>query len=341
MVIKVGINGFGRIGRNILRAWIQNPKDIEIVAVNDLPMPVSTLAHLLKYDTVMGTLNKDITVCDEEEKKMLIIDGKEVMVFDKSNPEEIPWSAENVDIVIESTGIFTKRDGAAKHITAGAKKVIISAPSDDADATLVLGVNDDTYDPQKHDVISNASCTTNCLAPIAKVLLDNYGIKHGMMTTVHSYTGDQRIHDLAHKDLRRARAGAENIIPTTTGAAKALGKVIPALDGKMDGMALRVPTPNVSLVDLVCEIEKPTTKEDINAKMKEAAAGSMKGILDVSDEPLVSKDYNGNPYSSIVDSMSTNVVNGTLVKIISWYDNEWGYSNRVLDLIGLIAEKSM
>ncbi|MAH43329.1 type I glyceraldehyde-3-phosphate dehydrogenase [archaeon] len=341
MTTKVGINGFGRIGRNILRSWLQNPKDIEIVAVNDLPMPVSTLAHLLKYDTVMGTLDKNITVCEEEGNKMLIIDGKEVKVFDKSNPEEIPWGAENVDVVVESTGIFRARDDAAKHITAGAKKVIVSAPSDDVDATLVLGVNDDTYDSEKHDVISNASCTTNCLAPIAKVLLDNYGIKHGLMTTVHSYTSDQKIHDLAHKDLRRARAGAENIIPTTTGAAKALGKVVPALDGKMDGMALRVPTPNVSLVDLVCELENDTTVEDVNQKLKEAAEGSMKGVLDISDEPLVSKDYNGNPYSSIVDSMSTNVIDGKLVKIISWYDNEWGYSNRVLDLINLLAEKGM
>ncbi len=344
MTTKVGINGFGRIGRNILRAWLQRKdelSDIEIVAINDLPIPVSTLAHLLKYDTVMGTLSDDVITCDDEEKKNLMVGNKEIKIFDKSNPEEIPWASLGVDVVIESTGVFRLRSDAAKHLKAGAKKVIISAPSDDSDATIVLGVNDDIYDSEKHHVVSNASCTTNCLAPIAKVLLDNYGIKHGLMTTVHSYTGDQRLHDLAHKDLRRARAGAENIIPTTTGAAKALGQVIPDLDGKMDGMALRVPTPNVSLVDLVCEIEKSTTKEDINKKMEEAASGSMKNILAVNDEPLVSSDYNGNPHSSIVDAMSTNVVNGNLVKIISWYDNEWGYSNRVLDLIKLMIDKGL
>lgn len=346
MVVKVGINGFGRIGRNILRAWLQGRRegkyrDIEIVAVNDLPTPVKTLAHLLKYDSVTGVLDATVGVVDTPENKSILIDDASVKVFDKRGPEEIPWQSEGVDVVIESTGIFTKKADAMKHIQAGAKKVIISAPSEDDDATIVMGVNDEIYDPKKHHILSNASCTTNCLAPVAKVLLDNYGIKYGMMTTIHSYTNDQRILDLVHKDLRRARAGAENIIPTTTGAAKAIGRVIPALNGKMDGLAIRVPTPNVSLVDLVCELETTTTKEDVNKKLKAAAAGRMKGILDVCDEPLVSKDFNGNPYSSIVDALSTNVMNGKLVKVISWYDNEWGYSNRVLDMIEMIADKGL
>lgn len=334
MATKIGINGFGRIGRNVFRASLKQ-NDVEVVAVNDLT-DAETLAHLLKYDSVHGTL--DTTV--EAGKGAIIVGGKEIKVLSERDPASLPWGELGVELVIESTGRFTKRDDAAKHLTGGAKKVIISAPSKDADQMIVMGVNEDTYDATSHDVISNASCTTNCLAPLAKVLHEKFGIKRGLMTTVHSYTNDQQILDLPHKDLRRARAAAESIIPTTTGAAAAVGKVLPELNGKLNGMAMRVPTPNVSVVDLVAELEQNVTAREVNEVLKAAAAGQLKGILAYSDEPLVSKDYNGNPHSSIIDGLSTMVLDDSMVKVVSWYDNEWGYSNRCVDLAAYVMKQA-
>ena len=335
MTIKVGINGFGRIGRNAFRAAMSNPA-LEIVAVNDLT-DAETLAHLLKYDSIHGILDAEV----KAEKDAIVVNGKAIKLLAERDPAALPWGALGIDVVVESTGRFTDADKAAAHIKAGAKKVIISAPAKGEDITIVMGVNEDKYDAAKHNIISNASCTTNCLAPMAKVIHENFGIKHGMMTTVHSYTNDQMILDLPHKDLRRARAAAMSIIPTTTGAAKAVALVLPELKGKLNGFALRVPTPNVSLTDLVSEMEKPVTVEEVNAALKAAAAGPLKGILAYSDEPLVSKDYNGNPHSCIIDADSTMVVDGTQLKVIGWYDNEWGYSNRVIDLIVYIGKKGL
>ncbi|EYE89074.1 glyceraldehyde-3-phosphate dehydrogenase [Fervidicella metallireducens AeB] len=335
MTIKVAINGFGRIGRNAFKiAQERLNKDVEIVAINDLT-DTKTLAHLLKYDSCFGKFNGTVEVKEDA----LIVNGREVKVFAEKDPKNLPWKQLGVDIVMECTGLFTKKEKAVAHIEAGAKKVVISAPATDEDITIVLGVNEKDYDPVNHNVISNASCTTNCLAPFAKVLDEKFGIIKGLMTTVHSYTNDQRILDLPHKDLRRARAGAESIIPTTTGAAKAVGKVLPNLKGKLNGFSLRVPTPTVSVTDLVCEVSKATTAEEVNAALKEAAEGELKGILGFSEEPLVSVDYKGDPRSSIVDGLSTMVLEGNMVKVIAWYDNEWGYSNRIVDLVNYIAER--
>ncbi|WP_059172078.1 type I glyceraldehyde-3-phosphate dehydrogenase [Bacillus sp. FJAT-27445] len=335
MALKVGINGFGRIGRNVFRAALDNP-NIEIVAVNDLT-DANMLAHLLKYDTIHGTLSEDVTV----DGSNLVVGGKTVKVLAERDPALLGWGDLGVEVVVESTGRFTKRADAAKHLEAGAKKVIISAPASDEDITIVMGVNHEKYDAANHHVISNASCTTNCLAPFAKVLNDSFGIKRGMMTTVHSYTNDQQILDLPHKDYRRARAAAENIIPTTTGAAKAVALVLPELKGKLNGMAMRVPTPNVSVVDLVAELEKNVTADEVNQALKEAAEGPLKGVLKYTELPLVSSDYNGSTESSIVDGLSTMVLEGNMVKVLSWYDNEYAYSNRVVDLCEYIAEKGI
>jgi glyceraldehyde 3-phosphate dehydrogenase len=331
MTIKVGINGFGRIGRNVFRI-AERVKDIEIVAVNDLT-DAKTLAHLLKYDSVHGTYEGEI----KAEDSSIIVDGREIRVSAEKDPSNLPWKSLGVDIVIESTGRFTKKSDAAKHIAAGAKKVIISAPATEEDITIVMGVNEDKYDPSTHHVLSNASCTTNALAPIVKVLHSKFGINLGLMCTVHSVTNDQQILDLPHKDLRRARAASLSMIPTTTGAAKAVSLVIPEMKGKLSGYAVRVPTPNVSLVDLTAEMAKSVTKEEINSALKEAAEGELKGILAYSEEPLVSKDYNGNSNSSIVDALLTNVIGDKLAKVVAWYDNEWGYSSRVVDLAVYIA----
>ncbi len=336
MAVKVGINGFGRIGRNIFRAAIEN-RNIDFVAVNDLPTPSATLAHLLKYDSILGELKVNI----EAKENALVVNGKEVKVLAYKDPAEIPWASLGVQIVVESTGVFTEKEKAVRHIQAGAKKVIITAPAKNEDLTIVMGVNERVYDPAKHSVVSNASCTTNCLAPVAKVLIEKFGIKRGLMTTIHSYTNDQRILDLVHKDLRRARAAALSMIPTTTGAAKAVSLVLPELRGKLDGLAIRVPTPNVSLVDLVAELEKDTTREEVNMAFKEAAEGRLNGILEYCDKPLVSKDFNGNPRSSIVDAGLTYVIDKRMVKVLSWYDNEWGYSCRVVDLIEYMAGKGL
>ncbi|MBU8906700.1 type I glyceraldehyde-3-phosphate dehydrogenase [Desertibacillus haloalkaliphilus] len=335
MATKVGINGFGRIGRNVFRATLNNP-NVDVVAINDLT-DAEMLAHLLKYDTVHGNLEEEISVNGDS----LVVNGKEIKVVAERDPAQLPWGNLGVEVVVESTGRFTQRDDAAKHIEAGAKKVIISAPASDEDITVVMGVNHDQYDAGSHHVISNASCTTNCLAPFAKVLNDKFGVRRGMMTTVHSYTNDQQILDLPHKDYRRARAAAENIIPTTTGAAKAVALVLPELKGKLNGGAMRVPTPNVSLVDLVAELDKEVTAEDVNNALKEAAEGDLKGVLGYSEEPLVSSDYNGNPSSSTIDALSTMVMEGNMVKVISWYDNEAGYSNRVVDLVEYIAKQGL
>ena len=333
MAVKVGINGFGRIGRNVLRAALNN-SNIDVVAVNDLT-DANMLAHLLKYDSVHGKLNAEVSVNGNN----LVVNGKEIIVKAERNPADLAWGDLGVEVVIESTGRFTKREDAAKHLEAGAKKVVISAPANNEDLTIVMGVNEDQYDPANHHVLSNASCTTNCLAPFAKVLHEKFGIKRGMMTTIHSYTNDQQILDLPHKDYRRARAAAENMIPTTTGAAKAVALVLPELKGKLNGMAVRVPTPNVSLVDLVAELDKEVTAEEVNAALKAAAEGELKGILQYSEEPLVSKDYNGDPHSSSVDGLSTMVMEGNMVKVVSWYDNEIGYSTRVVDLVEYLASK--
>ncbi|GAC90711.1 glyceraldehyde-3-phosphate dehydrogenase [Anoxybacillus flavithermus NBRC 109594] len=335
MTVKIGINGFGRIGRNVFRAALKNP-EIEVVAVNDLT-DAKTLAHLLKYDSVHGTLDAEVFVNGNN----IVVNGKEIIVKAERDPANLGWGELGVDIVVESTGRFTKREDAAKHLEAGAKKVIISAPATNEDITIVMGVNQDKYDPANHHVISNASCTTNCLAPFAKVLHEKFGIIRGMMTTVHAYTNDQQILDLPHKDLRRARAAAESIIPTSTGAAKAVALVLPELKGKLNGMAMRVPTPNVSVVDLVAELEKEVTVEEVNAALKAAAEGELKGILAYSEEPLVSRDYNGSTASSTIDALSTMVMEGRMVKVLSWYDNETGYSHRVVDLAAYIASKGL
>ncbi|MCM2536094.1 type I glyceraldehyde-3-phosphate dehydrogenase [Neobacillus pocheonensis] len=335
MTVKVGINGFGRIGRNVFRAALNN-SNVEIVAINDLT-DANMLAHLLKYDTVHGTLSEDVTVDGE----YLVVGGQKVKVIAERDPAQLGWGELGVEVVVESTGRFTKREDAAKHLEAGAKKVIISAPASNEDITIVMGVNEDKYDANNHHVLSNASCTTNCLAPFAKVLNDTFGIRRGMMTTVHSYTNDQQILDLPHKDYRRARAAAENMIPTSTGAAKAVSLVLPELKGKLNGMAMRVPTPNVSIVDLVAELEKNVTVEEINAALKTAAEGPLKGILAYSELPLVSSDYNGATVSSTIDALSTMVLEGNMVKVLSWYDNEVGYSNRVVDLVDYIASKGL
>ena len=335
MAIKVGINGFGRIGRNILRAALDHD-DIDFVAVNDLTS-AETLAHLLKYDSVLGNLKASV----EARAGAISVDGDEFKVLSVKDPAELPWKDLGVDVVFECTGKFTKRDDAAKHLAAGAKKVIITAPAKGPDVSLVLGVNEGVYDPARHHIISNASCTTNCLAPVAKVLHENFGIVKAWMTTIHSYTNDQNLLDLPHKDLRRARAAALSMIPTTTGAASALGEVIPALKGKLDGIAIRVPTPNVSVVDLSVLVSKKTTAEEVNAAFKEAADGALKGILEYVTAPLVSIDFRGNPHSSILDSAYTKVMDGDFVKALSWYDNEWGYSCRCVDLLRLIEKKGL
>jgi len=327
MAIKIGINGFGRIGRNIMRAALDDD-GIDFVAVNDIT-DAKTLAHLLKYDSVLGNLDRDITAKADS----ISVDGDEFKVLAIKDPGQLPWKDLGVDVVFESTGKFTKRDDAAKHIAAGAKKVIITAPATGPDVTLVLGVNESAYDKSKHHVISNASCTTNCLAPVAKVVHEQFTIRKAWMTTVHAYTNDQNLLDLPHKDLRRARAAAMSIIPTTTGAAKAVGEVLPALKGKLDGIAMRVPTPNVSVVDLVALVERKATAEDVNGALKAAAEGPLKGILQFCEEPLVSIDFRHNPHSSIVDADYTKVMDGDFVKVLAWYDNEWGYSSRCVDLL--------
>jgi glyceraldehyde 3-phosphate dehydrogenase len=334
MSVKIAINGFGRIGRNILRSALQDGMgELDLVAINDLT-DAKTLGHLFKYDSVHGTFDGEVEV----EGNDLVIDGERFTVLSERDPAKLPWADLDVDIVFEATGLFRKRPDAQKHLDAGAKKVIITAPAVDPDITLVLGVNDDKYDPATQNIISNASCTTNCVAPVVKVLVDEFGFRNGLMTTVHSYTNDQSILDLPHKDLRRARAAAVSIIPTSTGAAKATGLVIPAVKGKIDGMAMRVPTPNVSIVDLVANVERSTTVEEVNAALRAASEGALAGILGYEETPLVSIDYVGDPRSSIVDALSTAVVEGTLVKVISWYDNEWGYSSRCVDLARRIGE---
>lgn len=335
MAIRVGINGFGRIGRNIMRAAMGN-KEFDFVAVNDIT-DTKTLAHLLKYDSILGNLDAKIEAGDG----WISVNGDKFQVLSQKDPGALPWKDLGVDVVFESTGKFTKRDDAAKHVAAGAKRVVVTAPATGPDGTFVLGVNHEQYDPAKHVVISNASCTTNCLAPFAKVLQDEFGIVKGWMTTIHSYTNDQQLLDLPHKDIRRARAAALSMIPTTTGAAKAVGEVLPALKGKLDGFSMRVPTPNVSVVDLVVQLGKKTTADEINAAFRTAAAGPLKGILAVEDAPLVSIDFRGNPNSSIVDSAYTKVMDGDLAKVLSWYDNEWGYSCRCVDLVSYMAKKGL
>ena len=335
MSVKVGINGFGRIGRNIMRAALGDA-NIDFVAVNDLTN-AATLAHLLKYDSVLGNLHARV----EARGDVISVDGDDFKVLSMRDPAQLPWKDLGVDIVFESTGLFTKRDDAAKHITAGAKKVVITAPAKGPDLTVVLGVNDDAYDPARHHIISNASCTTNCLAPLAKVIHQSFGIRKGWMTTIHSYTNDQQLLDLPHKDLRRARAAALSMIPTTTGAASAVGEVLPDLRGRLDGFALRVPTPNVSVVDLAAIVDKKTTGDDVNAALKAAADGPLKGILAFSTDELVSIDFKGNANSSIVDAPYTKVMDGDFVKVLSWYDNEWGYSNRCVDLLRLLVKRGI
>ncbi|MZH15240.1 MAG: type I glyceraldehyde-3-phosphate dehydrogenase [Nitrospinae bacterium] len=338
MSIKVGINGFGRIGRAVLKTVLKDPEcsNIEIAAINDLTDP-ATLAHLFKYDSVQGVFPQEVTSTSDG----ILIDGKAIKVFSERDPARLHWKDLGVEIVIESTGLFTKREAAKQHLDAGAKKVIISAPAKNPDVTVVLGVNQETYSPGEHDIISNASCTTNCLAPVAKVLHDSFGIKKGLMTTIHSYTNDQRILDLPHSDLRRARAANVSMIPTTTGAAKAVALVLPEIEGRLDGMAIRVPTPNVSLVDLVVEVEKSASTDEVNSLFHEAADNRLKNILRVEENPLVSIDYNGDPFSSIIDGPSTKVMQGNMIKVLAWYDNEWGYSNRVKDLLKFIVSKNI
>ncbi len=333
MAIRVGINGFGRIGRNFFRASLGRDT-LEFVAVNDIT-DAKTLAHLLKYDSVGGILEADVQAKDNS----LVVNGKAIKVLAERDPAKLPWKELGVDVVVESTGLFTDRDKAAKHLEAGAPCVVISAPAKDPDLTVVLGVNEKDYDPAKHKIISNASCTTNCLAPVAKVILDNFGIRHGMMTTIHAYTNDQRILDLPHSDLRRARAAAVSLIPTTTGAATAVALVLPQLKGKLDGLAIRVPTPNVSVVDFVAEVERDTSKAEVNEALRKTADGAMRGILAYTEEPLVSVDFNKNSHSSIVDASLTYVIDKRLVKVIAWYDNEWGYSCRVRDLLEYLSRR--
>jgi glyceraldehyde 3-phosphate dehydrogenase len=334
MSVRVGVNGFGRIGRLVLRAGYNRP-GLEFVAINDLPVGVETLAHLLKYDSNFGTFAAEVRPDGGD----LVVAGKKIKVVSHKSPAEIPWKALGVEIVVESTGLFTDREKASGHLAAGARKVIISAPAKNEDITVVLGVNEKAYDPSKHSIISNASCTTNCLAPMVKVLQENFGVAKGLMTTIHSYTNDQRILDLPHKDLRRARAAGQSLVPTSTGAAKAIGLVIPELAGKLDGLAIRVPTPNVSIVDFTCVVKNPATKETVNDAFKKAAAGPLGQYLEYSEAPLVSKDFNGNPKSCIFDAPLTKVTDGNVVKVFGWYDNEWGYSNRVVDLIEYIASR--
>ncbi|MEG1930786.1 MAG: type I glyceraldehyde-3-phosphate dehydrogenase [Anaerovorax sp.] len=337
MKTKVGINGFGRIGRNAFKAALAKNADFEIVAINDITNP-ATLAHLLKYDSCFGKFDGTVEAKDDA----IVVNGKEVKILAVRNPEELPWKKMGVEVVLESTGLFTKKADAEKHIKAGAKKVIISAPASNEDITIVMGVNEEKYEPANHHVISNASCTTNCLAPFAKVIDKEFGIEKGLMTTIHSYTNDQKILDLPHSDLRRARAAGVSMIPTTTGAAKAVSLVLPQLKGKLNGMAMRVPTPAVSVVDIVFEVKKSTTKEEVNAVLKKASEeGTLKGILGVCEEPLVSIDFKEDPRSSIVDALSTMVLEGNMVKILSWYDNEWGYSNRAIDLIEYVIKKGL
>ncbi len=333
MVTKIGINGFGRIGRSCLRASLQQ-EDIEVVAINGTTPPPS-LAHLLKYDSVHGTLPNTIETTDHE----LIIDGRPVKVLSDRNPANLPWKELDVDIVLESTGKFNTREAASVHLAGGAKTVIVTAPCEDADATIVLGVNESTYEPGKHLIISNASCTTNCLAPVAKVLNDSFGIECGFMTTIHAFTSDQRNLDNSHKDLRRARSSSQSIVPTTTGAAKAIGTVIPDLKGKLDGLSVRVPVPNVSLIDLVVQVKKDVSIDTVNNALKKAAEGQLSGIMDYCDKPLVSIDFNNNEHSAIVDALSTNVINNRTVKVLAWYDNEWAYSCRIIELAAYISKK--
>ena len=333
MAIRIGINGFGRIGRNVLRASLGDPT-LEFVAINDLT-DARTLAQLLKYDSVHGKLALPV----EAKEDQLLINGRPIKILAQKDPKDLPWRDLSVDYVIESTGRFTDREGAGRHLSAGAKKVIISAPSKDPDVTIVLGVNEQAYDSKQHQIVSNASCTTNCLAPVAKVLLESYGIRHGLMTTIHSYTNDQHLLDLPHKDLRRARAAAVSMVPTSTGAAKALHLVIPQLKGKLGGMAVRVPTPNVSLIDLTAELERDASAEEVNAAFRTAAQGTLQGILEYSDEPLVSVDFNGNTHSAIFDAPLTTVIDKRLVKVIAWYDNEWGYSCRIRDLLKFMVSR--
>jgi glyceraldehyde 3-phosphate dehydrogenase len=335
MAVKVGINGFGRIGRNIMRAALSS-KDIDFVAVNDLTN-AATLAHLLKYDSVLGNLSADVKVSGDG----ISVDGDQFKVLSVKDPAQLPWKDLGVDVVFEATGIFATREGGEKHRAAGAKKVIFTAPAKGPDVTIVLGVNDGKYDPKSHHLISNASCTTNCLAPLAKTIHERFGIRKGWMTTIHSYTNDQNLLDLPHRDLRRARAAAMSMIPTTTGAASAVGEVLPELKGKLDGFSMRVPTPNVSVVDLNVLLDKKATGEEVNAALRAAAAGPLKGILDVSDAELVSIDFRGNPFSSIVDAPYTKVMDGDFLKVLSWYDNEWGYSNRCVDLLRKLVAKGL
>jgi len=335
MAIRVAINGFGRIGRLLFRAAIERKAKIDFVAVNDVT-DAKTLAHLLKYDSVHGPFPGEVKATENS----IIVNGKEIKVLSQKDPAQLPWKDLNVYLAVESTGLFTKREDAAKHLQAGAKKVLISAPAENPDITIVLGVNHDKYDHKNHNIISNASCTTNCVAPVAKVLHENFGVKAGLMTTAHAYTNDQRVLDLVHRDLRRARAAAINIIPTTTGAARAAGLVLPELKGKLDGLALRVPVPNVSITDLTAVLEKNVTKEEVNEAFKKAAEGPLKGILAYTEEPIVSSDVNHTTYSAIVDGLSTMVVAGNLVKVLAWYDNEWGFSCRMVELIELIGKKA-
>ena len=336
MTVRIGINGFGRIGRNVFRAGFDRP-DLAFVAVNDLPTPTTTLAHLLKYDSILGTFDAEVSATAEA----VVVNGKPLKMFNAKQPAEIPWRDLGVDIVIESTGVFTDAEKAAGHLRQGVKKVIITAPAKQEDITIVLGVNERSYDPAKHHVISNASCTTNCVVPIAKLLHERFTIERGFMTTIHSYTNDQRVLDLAHQDLRRARAAALSMIPSTTGAARMVGVVFPELKGRIDGMAIRVPTPNVSLVDLSCQVKRETSPEQVNEVFQAAAGGPLKGILQYLTDPLVSRDFNGNPHSCIFDSTLTAVIDKRLVKTFGWYDNEWGYSNRVVDLIEYVAKRGL
>lgn len=336
MKTKVGINGFGRIGRNAFKVALSKDTNFEVVAINDLTTP-ATLAHLLKYDSCFGKFDG---TCEATEDS-IIVNGKKIRIFAEKDPAQIPWDEYGIELVMESTGLFTSREGASKHLGKGVKKVVISAPAKGDDATIVMGVNQETYEPQNHHIVSNASCTTNCLAPIAKVLDREFGIVKGLMTTIHSYTNDQKILDLPHSDLRRARAAAVSMIPTETGAAKAIGRVLPALDGKLNGMAIRVPTPAVSVVDLVVQLEKPFTKESVNAAMKLASETDMKGVLGYCDEPLVSVDFKGDERSSILDSICTMAMGDDMLKVVSWYDNEWGFSNRIVDLIDFMISKGL
>ena len=336
MAVRIGINGFGRIGRNVFRAGFKRP-GLEFVAVNDLPTPTGTLAHLLKYDSILGTFNAAVTATQDA----VVVDGKPLKMFTAKSPAEIPWSDLGVDIVVESTGVFTDKEKAGGHLSKVVKKVIITAPAKNEDITIVLGVNEKSYDPAKHHVISNASCTTNCVVPMAKLIHERFTIVRAFMTTIHSYTNDQRLLDLAHKDLRRARAAALSMIPSTTGAAKTVGVVFPELKGRIDGLSIRVPTPNVSIVDLSCQVQQETSVEEVNQIFKAAAEGTMKGILQYCTDPLVSRDFNGNAHSCIFDATMTAVIDKQLVKAFGWYDNEWGYSNRVVDLLEYVAKRGL